>query len=65
MRFMRSSDSTTPPASGTVAPVVLVPRPRTVSGTRAAWQAAATARTSSWDSACATACGMACRRLLS
>ncbi len=62
---MRSKESTTPPAIGTVAPVVLVPRPRAISGMPCSWQQAASAATSSCVCANATACGRATRRLLS
>ena len=65
MRFIRSSVSTMPPATGTEAPVVLVPRPRAVSGIRCSAQIRISAATSSWFDANATACGNAVRRLLS
>jgi hypothetical protein len=64
-RFMRSSESTTPPRTGTVAPVVPVPRPRATRGTPAALHSPTTAATCSWVDASTTASGSAWRRLLS
>ena len=62
---MRSNDTTTPPATGTDAPVVLVPRPRATTGTRCARQARTSASTCSREVGNATASGSACRRELS
>jgi len=62
---MRSMDMTTPPGSGTAAPVVPVPRPRTVSETPAAWQALTVACTAAVSAGNTTACGSAWARLLS
>ncbi len=62
---MRSNDTTTPPATGTAAPVVLVPRPRAITGTRALRQARTSATTCSRVVGNATASGSACRRELS
>src|SRR3546814_6144934 len=56
-RFIRSSDNTMPPAIGTVAPVVLVPRPRTTRGSENSLQSCTTETTSSCASATTTACG--------
>ena len=62
---MRSSDNTSPPWIGTVAPVVLVPRPRATIGTPNSWQARTMSATCAWLVAWATASGGACLRELS
>ena len=62
---MRSNDTTTPPSTGTAAPVVLVPRPRATSGTRCARQARTSATTCSRVVGNATASGSDRRRELS
>src|SRR3569623_871566 len=62
---MRSSASTTPPPTGTVAPVVPVPRPRATKGVACVLQSCTTAHTCSWVVANTTASGNTWRRLLS
>ncbi len=65
MRSMRSSDSTSSPFKGTVAPVVPVPRPRGISARSASLQSLTSSRTCSCSVANATAWGRPWRRLLS
>ena len=62
---MRSKERTRPPRSGTVAPVVPVPRPRATSGSRSRLQSWTRGTTWSAASTRTTAWGMAWRRLLS
>jgi len=62
---MRSKLTTTPPSTGTDAPVVLVPRPRATIGNRASRQIRTSACTCATVVGNATACGIACLRELS
>ncbi len=62
---MRSKDRTMPPRSGTVAPVVPVPRPRAVTGISSSLHSASVASTCAGSVMKSTACGSAWRLLLS
>ena len=64
-RGMRSKETTRPPSLGTLAPVVLVPRPRATTGTRCCRQARTIACTCPRFVGSATASGCACLRELS
>jgi len=65
IRFMRSIEITRPPATGTTAPVVPVPRPRTTSGLRNFRQSRTSSTAIRSSVTKATASGGACRRELS